>query len=93
MNSLKIDVALRSFAKQNHFGQGFFNLKNGTRVCVLANPKTELFHVFQIRDQKLVGILGGRGHNAMSSIIDKFKPHANLDDIYKAFEHSFHAVV
>jgi hypothetical protein len=92
MNSIRINTALNSFAKHNHLGQGTFNLKNGTRVFVLSNPKTELFHVFQIKDEKLLGILGGKGHKAMSNIIDKFKPHANLDDIYKAFEHSFHVI-
>ena len=83
-------TAIRNLAERNHFGHGSFTLKSGVSVEILSNPKTELFHVFQLENNQIIKAEGGKGYHAMSEIIDEYKSVTTFpDDVLKAFGHSF----
>lgn len=87
-------TAIRNLAERNHFGHGSFTLKSGVNVEILSNPKTELFHVFQVENNQIIKAEGGKGYQAMSGIIDEYGAlTTSPNDVLKAFGHSFNVKI
>jgi hypothetical protein len=90
----KINLSLRDFAVRNHMGIGTFRTKDNIDVEILSNPRTEGFHVFNVKNGQIIKAEGGRGAKAMSKIIDEYEPkQLAQNDVYNAFYHSFNVRV